>query len=222
MSVTSGAAAPRLVIVDYGMGNIRSVQNAFARTGASATMSREADALLNADGIVLPGVGAFGEAVANLDAHQLVAPLREAVLERGIPLLGICLGMQLLADASEERGLHRGLGFIPGTVRRIAVPAGLRLPHVGWNSIGVRLREPLFRDVRDGDAFYFVHSYHFLTDDRYITAVTDYGRDVVAAVQRDHIFGIQFHPERSQSKGLALLAQFTRYVVARREALASC
>lgn len=201
-----------IVIVDYGMGNIRSVHNALIRLGCAVATSHCAEDILAADALILPGVGAFGEAVANLASRKLVDPILNAVNNEGKPLLGICLGMQLLADTSEERGIFKGLSLIPGEVRRIAVPKGLRLPHIGWNSLKFNRKEPLFVDAQDGDAFYFVHSYHFVCDAEYVAATTDYGGDIVAAVQRDRVFGVQFHPERSQSKGLALLGNFVAYV----------
>lgn len=202
----------KIAIVDYGMGNIRSVHNAFERLGCTVTSTSSADEIAGADALILPGVGAFGEAVAQLEARRLVKPILRAVHEQGKPLLGVCLGMQLLADSSEEHGRHRGLGLVPGAVRRLEPPGGLRVPHVGWNSISVRQRDPLFSAAHDGDAFYFVHSYHYTCDDGYVAATTDYGGPIVAAVQRGHVFGVQFHPERSQSKGLALLGNFVAHV----------
>jgi len=201
-----------IVIVDYGMGNIRSVHNALVRMGGHVSTSHRAEELLAADALVLPGVGAFGEAVANLKARELIEPILHAVKDQGKPLLGICLGMQLLADGSEERGSSRGLSLIPGEVKRIPVPPGLRLPHIGWNSLTFRRKEPLFADAIEGDAYYFVHSYHFVCDAADVAATTDYGGNVVAAVQRGNVFGVQFHPERSQSKGLALLGNFVDHV----------
>lgn len=201
----------KITIIDYGMGNIRSVHNALARLGCDVTTSNRAEDVDSADALVLPGVGAFGEAVANLDASGLKGPLLAAVAERGKPLLGICLGMQLLADRSEERGSHQGLSLIPGEVCRIPVPKGLHLPHIGWNSVEAAQRQPLFADFRDGGAFYFVHSYHFTCAPEHVAATTEYGGPVVAAVQRGHIFGVQFHPERSQSNGLALLRNFVTF-----------
>ncbi len=203
---------PNIVIVDYGMGNIRSVHNALTRLGCEVSTSHRTEDILAANALILPGVGAFGEAVANLTARKLVDPIINAVKVEGKPLLGICLGMQLLADTSEERGSFKGLSLIPGEVRSIPVPKGLRLPHIGWNSLKIQRNEPLFADAQDGDAFYFVHSYHFVCDAEHVAATTDYGCDVVAAVQRDRVFGVQFHPERSQSKGLALLGNFVTYV----------
>jgi glutamine amidotransferase len=204
------------------MGNIRSVHNALVRLGCSVRTSDQAADLTSADALILPGVGAFGEAVANLTARDLAAPILEAVRNHRKPLLGICLGMQLLAETSEERGNHKGLALIPGEVRRIPVPKTLRLPHVGWNSIHIQQPEPLFARIHGGDAFYFVHSYHFVCDRANIAATTDYGGDVVAAVQRERVFGVQFHPERSQSKGLALLRNFVSHVNQLRQESAPC
>jgi glutamine amidotransferase len=203
---------PNLLIVDYGMGNIRSVHNAFIRLGCAVTLSQSAADFKTADAIILPGVGAFGEAMANLNKLNLVEPLRDAALNQKKPFLGICLGMQLLAESSAERGENTGLSLIPGRVEKIPAPAGLRLPHVGWNSVRIHKPEPLFATARDGESFYFVHSYHFTCAPDYIAATTDYGTEVVAAVQRDNVYGVQFHPERSQASGLRLLANFTRVV----------
>jgi glutamine amidotransferase len=199
-------------IVDYGMGNLQSVRNAFELLGCDVRMCGDPVAMREADALVLPGVGAFGEAMSNLQQKELVSPLRRAVLEEGKPLLGICLGMQLLAETSSERGNHLGLGLIPGHVRKIPVSAGFRLPHIGWNDVTVRNREPLFRDSPDVGAFYFVHSYRFECDPGYVAAVTDYGTEITAAVQSDRVFGLQFHPERSQRKGLRLLRNFVDFV----------
>jgi imidazole glycerol-phosphate synthase subunit HisH len=201
----------RIAIVDYGMGNIRSVHNAFERVGCNVTTTASADEISAADALVLPGVGAFGEAMKNLCKRELIAPLLRAVQVEGKPLLGICLGMQLLAESSEEGGSHEGLGLVPGRVRRLDVPKSLRVPHVGWNSVSAKPTSPLFAGTHDGNAFYFVHSYHFECDAPFIAATTDYGSDVVAAVERDRVFGVQFHPERSQTNGLALLSNFVSY-----------
>jgi glutamine amidotransferase len=202
----------KVVIVDYGMGNIRSVHNALARLGCSVTTSDKVEDLKNADALVLPGVGAFGEAVSNLTSRGLVDPLIRLVREDRKPLLGICLGMQLLADTSCERGVHKGLGLIPGEIQRIEVPPTLRLPHVGWNSVHIQRPAPLFSEVPEGGAFYFVHSYHFVCNPEHVAATTDYGGEVVAAVQKDRVYGVQFHPERSQTNGLLLLANFVAAV----------
>lgn len=203
---------PRIDIVDYGMGNLQSVRNALERLGCEVRVSDQAADLQQADALILPGVGAFGEAMTNLRRLGLVEVLRRAALDERKPLLGICLGMQLLADASEERGQYEGLSLIPGQVKAIPVRADLRLPHMGWNGIAIRQSAPLFAGIPEGGAFYFVHSYHFECDAAHVAAVTDYGTDITAAVQRDHIFGVQFHPERSQRKGQRLLKNFVEFV----------
>jgi glutamine amidotransferase len=204
----------RIDIVDYGMGNLQSVRNALERLNCTVEISSDPDAISQADALILPGVGAFGEAMNNLRQMRLVEPLRNAVLKEGKPLLGICLGMQLLADGSDERGSHQGLSLIPGQVRSIPVPKGFMLPHIGWNEVKVTKQEPLFRDLHDGDAFYFVHSYRFECDEAYISGVTDYGVEITAAIQNGRIFAVQFHPERSQRKGLRLLRNFVDFVEA--------
>lgn len=201
-----------IVIIDYGMGNIQSIQNALVRMGGQVSISNKPEDLLSADALVLPGVGAFGEAMSNLNSLGLIEPIFKAVKEQGKPLLGICLGMQLLADTSEERGSSEGLSLIPGKVESIPLAPDLRLPHIGWNTLSLKHKEPLFVGVDDGDSVYFVHSYHFVCDESYVAATTDYGIDIVAAIQHKNIFGMQFHPERSQKKGLMLLGNFVNYV----------
>lgn len=200
------------VIVDYGMGNLQSVCNALEFLGCSVRLSSDPDSIRDADALILPGVGAFGEAMSNLKRLRLIEPLQNAVLNDGKPLLGICLGMQLLADESDERGKHKGLSLISGAVRSIPIPKGLVLPHVGWNGVTIQKSEPLFHDIHDGDAFYFVHSYRFECDMDHVSATTDYGVEITAAIQKDRIFAVQFHPERSQRKGLRLLRNFVNYV----------
>lgn len=212
----------KINIVDYGMGNLQSVRNALELLGCEVGISRDPQSLLGADGLVLPGVGAFGEAMGNLRHRNLIDPLRHAVLDEGKPLLGICLGMQLLADSSDERGRFQGLSLIPGAVREIPVSGGLRLPHIGWNGVSVRKPDPLFCCIPDGGAFYFVHSYRFECDDAHVAGVTDYGTPIIAAVQKDRIFGVQFHPERSQCKGLRLLKNYIDFVVAATQRVTVC
>jgi len=202
-----------LLIVDYGMGNLASVANAFAAVGAAVTISSKPEEIARATRVVLPGVGAFGEAMNRLREGDLVEPLRDAVLTRRAPCLGICLGMQLLADRSTEHGDHAGLGWIAGEVRRLepADPA-LRVPHIGWNDVSRPRASVLFDAAVPGKpdpAFYFVHSFQFVTADPGATVgVCDYGGPVTAVVARDHVFGTQFHPEKSQKHGLALLRKF--------------
>jgi imidazole glycerol-phosphate synthase subunit HisH len=201
----------RIDIIDYGMGNLQSVRNALERVGCEVRVSSDAAGMSGADALILPGVGAFGEAMSNLQQRKLIEPLRRSVLDEGKPILGICLGMQLLADSSEERGDYRGLSLIPGKIREIPVSSELRLPHIGWNGVSVRKSDPLFRSIPDGGDFYFVHSYRFECDSAYVAGVTDYGTETIAAVQKDCIFGVQFHPERSQQKGLRLLRNFVDF-----------
>jgi glutamine amidotransferase len=205
-------------IIDYGMGNIQSVRNAFERVGAEVRVVAQGHELAACDGLVLPGVGAFSMAMVNLHKNDIVAPLKDMVAA-GTPLLGICLGLQLLADASEEFGAHQGLGLIPGRVRRIPVTGDLRLPHIGWNGLRIRpeVDGGLFDEVPQDSAVYFVHSFMFDCDPRYVSATTDYGGEVTAAVCRDNIQAVQFHPEKSQTQGLRLLRNFNRTVQVRRE-----
>jgi len=199
-----------IAIVDYGVGNLFSLQSSFAAIGSSgAVVARTADALEKADKIVLPGVGAFGDASAKLRGSGMLETLLEQV-NRGNPLLGICLGMQLLFDRSFEYGEHEGLGLIPGEVRPLseAVPTGLKIPHMGWNALRFTKQSSLFRYIEDGDFVYFVHSYHGALCGDHTIALTDYGAPVTAAVQKDNVFGCQFHPEKSGNTGLKILKAF--------------
>ena len=199
-----------IAIVDYGVGNLRSVQKAFERVGATATVSAETAVLDVARGIVLPGVGAFGDGMDNLRARGWVEPLL-AQVGAGKPLLGICLGMQLLFEESEEMGRHEGLGLLPGRVVRF--PEGdLKVPHIGWNQLRIRGGE-LLVGIEEGAYAYFVHSYYARPEvDDQILATTDYGLEFAAVVGRGLIFGAQFHPEKSQEVGLQLLSNFARLV----------
>ena len=197
-----------LALVDIQSGNLHSVENALRAAGAdNVTITADPEAILRADRIVLPGVGAFGACAANLRAIDgLEAALRERVLETGTPFLGVCVGMQLLADRGEELGQHAGLGWISGAVRRLD-PAGTdaKVPHMGWNDVVPVSDHPL---IAPGEA-YFLHSYAFEGDD--VIARTDHAGPVTAAIGRDNIVGVQFHPEKSQRYGLALLARFLEW-----------
>lgn len=197
-----------IAIVDYGMGNLRSVANALQAIGAEAVVTADPAALRQARGIVLPGVGAFGEGMRNLHQAGLVEVLGEQVLQAGKPFLGICLGLQLLATTGFEHGRHDGLGWIPGTVERIPVPAdtGLRLPHIGWNEVRILKREGLYAGMAGTQCFYFVHSYVFVPEDEGVASgVCAYGTEWVASVQAGNITAVQFHPEKSHTAGLGLL-----------------
>jgi glutamine amidotransferase len=203
-----------IVIVDYGAGNLRSVQKALERVGAMAVVSDDPAVLARPTtrGLVLPGVGAFGDGMANLRARGLVEPLRSAV-RRGVPLLGICLGMQLLFDESEEMGHHAGLGLLPGRVVRFPDGA-LRVPHIGWNQLHKKEAEHrLLAGIAEGAYAYFVHSFLVVPDEPAdVLATTDYGLAFASLVGRGRIWGAQFHPEKSQEVGLRLLANYGRIV----------
>ena len=197
-----------IAIIDYQMGNLRSVQKAFERVGYPATITSDPDQVRRADKVVLPGVGAFEDAIAELRRRGLVDPLRQAI-DQGRPFLGICLGLQLLFDVSYEGGRHEGLGILAGEVVRFEVPADCKVPHMGWNQAHIVRPAPILREVRDGAHFYFVHSYYVVPRDRQLVAVeTDYPAPFCAMVWRDNLFATQFHPEKSQAAGLAVLRSF--------------
>lgn len=198
---------PDVLVIDYGVGNHRSVTNALERLGYSYAVSHKKEDIQKARAYILPGVGAFEEAMLNLKKRDIIEVLRREVVEKKKPLLGICLGMQVLAEDSLEGGRTAGLGFIPGHV--VPIPAeGVRVPHVGWNDLTVQKTGPLFTTMPAGARFYFDHSYYFATDKKYIAATTVYGNEITAAVQYNNIFGVQFHPEKSQTNGLRLLRAF--------------
>lgn len=197
-----------LAIIDYQMGNLRSVQKGFERVGASAAIINEPEQIRAASKIVLPGVGAFGDAITELRRRNLVEPIGEAI-QAGKPFLGICLGLQMLFDVSNEGGRFEGLGIIPGEVRRFELPTEYKIPHMGWNSAIQKRRSPLFKDVPDHEHFYFVHSYYVVPHDKNVIGTeTDYGGTFCSSIWRDNLFATQFHPEKSQSRGLELLKNF--------------
>jgi glutamine amidotransferase len=203
-------------VVDFGAGNLRSVLNMFSLLGEDAIVVREPDELATADRLVLPGVGAAGEAMQRLRARHLDEALEEAVRRRGRPLLGICLGMQLIAERLFEFGEHRGLGWVAGDVvniRACVTDAALRVPHMGWNRIDVLpAGESLLSGLGTARDFYFAHSFTLRThDDNVIAARTNYGADLVTAVRKDTIFATQFHPEKSQRSGEKVLAAFLEW-----------
>lgn len=195
-----------ITIVDYGMGNLRSVQKGFERVGFAAKITEEPQAIRRSRGLVLPGVGAFGDCMANLKARGLIEPLL-SYIGSGKPFLGICLGLQLLFERSEESPLAQGLGFFKGEV--IKFKSSLKVPHMGWNSVRYEKKPPIMADVPDGSYFYFVHSYYVSPKDASIEAArTDYGVDFASVVWRDDLYALQFHPEKSQALGLKVLARF--------------
>src|SRR5262245_14261210 len=201
-----------LAIVDYGMGNLRSVQKAFERVGRAAEVTRDPERIASAPGVVLPGVGAFGACMENLTRFGLVEPVRESITS-GRPFLGICLGMQLLFEESEEFGPVKGLGVLPGRVVRFETDRERKIPHMGWNQLRVVRRVPQLAGVDDGAFVYFVHSYYPVpADASLITTTTAYGPEFASSVARDNVFACQFHPEKSQRVGLGLLESFVALV----------
>lgn len=201
-------AMTRIAIIDYQMGNLRSVQKAFERVGWPAAITSDPRELASADKLVLPGVGAFGDAMAELSRRGLVEPIREAIAA-GKPFLGICLGLQLLFEVGYEGGEHAGLGILPGKVVRFELPPPLKVPHMGWNRVTIRRRAPVWEGIADGTFFYFVHSYYVVPEDPAVVALEcDYGGPFCAAVWHQNVFATQFHPEKSQAAGLQLLKNF--------------
>ena len=193
-----------LALIDYGAGNLHSVANALAAAGCDdLAITADPDAVARADRIVLPGVGAFGACAAALRAVPgMVEAMETRVLRDGVPFLGVCVGMQLMADLGEEMGTHVGLGWVPGTVARLAPSAAAKVPHMGWNDVVPTTPHPL---IEPGEA-YFLHSYAFTGE--HVLATTDHAGPVTAAIGRDNLLGVQFHPEKSQAYGLALLRRF--------------
>ena len=202
--------AAKVVIIDYGSGNIGSIVNIFRKAGAKAVLSADPDALRQATHLVLPGVGAFDTCMRNLRASGLIGLLEEKILRDATPLLGICVGMQMLSRGSEE-GVEPGLGWIAAATRKFVVPPGtaLRIPHMGWNAVRPTRPSRLFAGLESGARFYFVHSYHLLCDDvDDIAGEAVYGAPFAAAVQRGSIAGVQFHPEKSHKFGIRLISNF--------------
>jgi glutamine amidotransferase len=198
----------KIVIVDYGMANLRSVQKAFEKVGHPAEISGDPNRVAEADKVVLPGVGAFRDAIARLREAGLAEPLTEHV-RAGKPFLGVCLGLQLLFTTSYEDGVYPGLDLFPGDVVRFADVPGLKVPHMGWNQLHVRRRGPVLQDVPDEAAVYFVHSYQVVPRDPALVATeTDYPIPFASAVWADNVFATQFHPEKSQRVGLQMLRNF--------------
>ena len=197
-----------IAIIDYEMGNLRSVQKAFERVGHSAVITSDPAVLADADRIVLPGVGAFCDAIAALRERKLAEPIRGAI-EQGKPFLGICLGLQMLFEKGFEDGEHEGLGILPGEVVRFDVPPSFKVPHMGWNQVRIRRRPPILKGIDDGARFYFVHSYYVVPRDASVIATeTEYSVPFCSSVWRDNLFATQFHPEKSQTAGLQLLKNF--------------
>ncbi len=202
-----------IAIIDYGMGNLRSVQKGFEKVGYEAVVTADPKIVLEAEKVVLPGVGAFRDCMRNLEEAGFVEPILRVIRE-GRPFLGICVGLQLLFTGSEEFGYYEGLNVIPGRVVRFPVGMTeggevLKVPHMGWNQLAIKRRPPAFADLEDGANVYFVHSYYVAPDDPSVIATTTrYGMEFCSSVWKDNVVGTQFHPEKSQEKGLGILRNF--------------
>lgn len=198
-----------IAIIDYGVGNLFSLESSFAAIGAEVTVTADPAILRQADKLLLPGVGAFEDAAKKLRQSGLDAVVRE-LAAKGKPLLGICLGMQLLFDESYEYGCHKGLGLIPGGVKPIAdvIPKDLKIPHIGWNALHFQKDCPIFREIKEGDCVYFVHSFYAAGCEDFTVATAEYGAMLTAAVAKGNVYGCQFHPEKSGTVGLNILKAF--------------
>lgn len=194
-----------IAIIDYGMGNLRSVQKAFEFVGYDAVITDDIEKIRKADKIVLPGVGAFGDAIKTIREKHIDEEIYKAV-DLKKPFLGICLGMQMVFDKSYEYGEHEGLGIIKGEIKLL--PDNVKIPHIGWNSLDIKMRSPLFEGLGDEPYVYFVHSYFLETDAPVVSATTFYGREIQVAAQKDNVFALQFHPEKSGNTGLKILKNF--------------
>jgi glutamine amidotransferase len=204
-----------IAIIDYGMGNLRSVQKGFERVGYSATVTGDPAVVAAAERVVLPGVGAFGDAMDELHRRGLVDTVRQAI-DSGKPFLGICLGLQLLFDVGHEGGRHEGLGVLRGECVRFDVPADHKVPHMGWNQLAIRRRAPILEGLADGVHVYFVHSYYVVPADRELIATeTSYPTPFTSSIWRGNLFATQFHPEKSQADGLRMLRNFAELPASR-------
>lgn len=197
-----------IAIIDYDAGNIRSVEKAVQRLGEETSVTRDRDEILKADKVILPGVGAFGDAMEKLRGYGLEKVIRE-VVDKGIPLLGICLGLQLLFETSEESAGVNGLGILPGRIVKIPERQGLKVPHIGWNSLRFPSQGTLFRGINEEAYVYFVHSYYLQAqEEEIVKATTEYGVKIHASIEKGNVFACQFHPEKSSEVGLKILENF--------------
>lgn len=206
-----------IAIIDYDAGNIKSVEKAFQFLSEEAVLTRNRDEILKADAVVLPGVGAFGDAMEKLHRYGLVEVLKE-VAEKQIPLLGICLGLQLMFEKSDESPGVEGLGILKGEILHIPVSTGVKIPHIGWNSLKFPTKGRLFQNIPEESYVYFVHSYYLKAEnEEIVTAVTEYGTTIHAAVEQGNVFACQFHPEKSSETGLQILRNFISVAKSREE-----
>ena len=204
--------APKIVIIDYGMGNLRNVQKGFEKIGFEAKLTRNKKEIQRASAIVLPGVGAFKDCMENLERYGLIDPLLRSI-EKGKPYLGICLGLQILFSESEEFGACKGLDLIKGRVVKFRPDPEHKVPHMGWNTIEKLKEVPMLQGVENGDFFYFVHSYYVIPEEgHWISTVTSYGKPFASSTWKENLFATQFHPEKSQQKGLRILENFVKSI----------
>jgi glutamine amidotransferase len=202
----------KIVIIDYGMGNLRNVERGFGRIGLEAKVTRNRKEIQRASAIVLPGVGAFKDCMINLEKYGLVESLLRSI-EKGKPYLGICLGLQILFSESEEFGSHKGLNLIKGRVVKFKPDPEHKVPHMGWNTIEIEREVPMLQGIVSGDFFYFVHSFYVIPEEkRWVATITNYGIPFVSSIWKENIFATQFHPEKSQDKGLRILKNFVRWI----------
>ena len=202
----------KIVIIDYGMGNLRNVQKGFEWIGFETRVTRNKKEIERASAIVLPGVGAFKDCMENLEKFGLIEPLLRSI-EKGKPYLGICLGLQILFSESEEFGFQKGLGLIRGKVVKFKPDQEHKVPHMGWNAIEKKMEIPVLQGIESGDFFYFVHSYYVIPEEpQWISTLTDYGIPFVSGIWKENLFATQFHPEKSQQKGLRILENFARSI----------
>jgi glutamine amidotransferase len=203
---------PKIVIIDYGMGNLRNVQKGFEWVGFEAKVTRSKKEIEGASAIVLPGVGAFKDCMENLERYGLIEPLLQSI-GKGKPYLGICLGLQILLSESEEFGFQKGLDLIKGKVVKFVPDPEHKVPHMGWNTVEIEREAPMLQGIESGDFFYFVHSYYVTPDEtQWISTFTTYEKRFVSSIWKENIFATQFHPEKSQKKGLKILENFAKSI----------
>jgi len=203
---------PRIVIIDYGMGNLRNVQRGFEKVGFEVKVTRSKREIDRASAIVLPGVGAFKDCMVNLEKYNLIEPILRSV-EKGKPYFGICLGLQILFSESEEFGFHKGLDVVKGKVVRFKADPDHKVPHMGWNTVKMEKEIPMLKSVKTGDFFYFVHSYYVVPEkNEWIATTTHYGTLFTSSIWRENVFATQFHPEKSQENGLKILETFAKSI----------